>query len=82
MILAYTIVPINKHKGPKMYVDKMHSAAIKAADETMLPQTVYWQEHDGNWFHTNALWMREQLRDAKRNGVHMVVTWLPAGFFN
>lgn len=65
-----------------MFIDQMHSAAIKTADQTMLPQTVYWQELDKQWLHAEATWMRQQLRDAKRNGVHMVVTWLPVGFFN
>lgn len=63
-----------------MFVDKMHTAAIETANRTMLPQTVYCVGN--NWMHAEATWMRGQVRDMKRNGVTMVCTWLPEGFFN
>ena len=63
-----------------MFVDRMHTDAIRAADASMLPQTVY--RDKGGWHHAEALWMRAQLRDAKTNGVVLVVTWLPERFFD
>jgi hypothetical protein len=62
-----------------MFVDRMHSDAIKAADASMLPQTVY--RVGNNWFHAEAMWVRSMMRFAPKVDA-LVVTWLPAGFFN
>jgi hypothetical protein len=63
----------------QMFIDQMHSDAIKTADKTMLPQTVYRIGND--WDHRDALWAKDQLRFKEKNAV-LVVTWLPAKFFS
>ena len=65
-----------------MFVDKMHSAAIRTADASGLPQTVYRVGND--WHHTEAMWARAMLRFNKLSDPVQcvpVITWLPANFF-
>ncbi len=51
-----------------MFIDKMHSEAIRSADTSKLAQTVFRVGNDWN------------LRNVKQPV--LVVTWLPVGYFN
>lgn len=65
-----------------MFIDRMHSDAIRDADASSLPMTVYRVGSD--WSHSNALWVREQIREYRRPDCKMVavVTWLPERYFS
>lgn len=64
-----------------MYVDSMHTDAIRAADSSMLPQTVYRQGKD--WYHNEAMRVKTRLSfSTVKPKIVPVVTWLPEGFFN
>ena len=64
-----------------MFVDKMHTAAIRAADESGLPMTVYRIGRD--WYHTNSVAAADVIRGHRAIGskVVAVVTWLPKRYF-
>ena len=64
-----------------MFVDRMHSDAIKTADTSMLPQTVYRQGKD--WYHGEAMGVKTRLGfSSVKPRIVPVVTWLPLGFFD
>lgn len=63
-----------------MYLDRMHTDAINAANKYWLPQTVYRLGKDFN--HTSAVSFRFAMLKPEFKQALPIVTWLPANFFN
>lgn len=64
-----------------MYVDKMHSQAIRDADKYGIPQTVI--HHNREWFNLAAVVAVDHFfKVPNRYGKpELVCTWLPANYF-